>query len=87
LGDQGCAWACSRVSVAGGGAARRGRFGGAAKADRTKLGDQFIQSIVTAIAVTPSYRACGTLIVVTFEWNFGLPLPGGAARVTAARIY
>jgi phosphatidylinositol-3-phosphatase len=40
---------------------------GGTKADRIKFGDQFIQSIVTAIAATPSYKAGGTLIVVTWD--------------------
>ena len=120
---------------------------GDTKADRIKLGDQFIQTVVGEIAATPSYKAGGTLIVVTwdeanelstqshgnwgincsdptvfqtnsatcrvvtflisarlppapatkfyshysltraFEQNFGLPLLGGAAKVTAAPIY
>ena len=40
---------------------------GGTKTDRIKFGDQFIQSVVTAIAGTPSYKAGGTLIVVTWD--------------------
>jgi phosphatidylinositol-3-phosphatase len=40
---------------------------GGIKADRIKFGDQFIQKMVTSIAATPSYKAGGTLIVVTWD--------------------
>ena len=120
---------------------------GSSKTYRIKVGDAFIQKVVTAIAATPSYKAGKTLVVVTWdesnegsvlnkgnwgmdcssaavynankatcqvvtilvsarlpggptstffshysltraiEQNFGLPLLGGAARVTTAPIY
>ena len=40
---------------------------GKTKADRIAIGDQYIKSIVTAIAATPSYQAGDTLIVVTWD--------------------
>lgn len=120
---------------------------GSSKTYRIKVGDAYIQKVVTAIAATPSYKAGKTLVIVTWdesnegsvlnkgnwgmdcsnatvynanvatcqvvtilvsarlpggstsnfyshysltraiEQNFGLPLLGGAARVTTAPIY
>jgi hypothetical protein len=40
---------------------------GKTKADRIKIGDQYIRSIVTAIAATPSYQAGDTLVIVTWD--------------------
>jgi hypothetical protein len=40
---------------------------GKTKADRIKIGDQYIEQVVSAIAATPSYRAGDTLIVVTWD--------------------
>jgi hypothetical protein len=40
---------------------------GKTKADRIRIGDQYVESVVSAIAATPSYRAGDTLIVVTWD--------------------
>jgi len=40
---------------------------GKTKADRIRVGDQYVQSVVSAIEATPSYQAGDTLIVVTWD--------------------
>jgi phosphatidylinositol-3-phosphatase len=40
---------------------------GKTKADRIRVGDQYVESVVSAIAATPSYRAGDTLVIVTWD--------------------
>ena len=40
---------------------------GATKADRIKLGDQYIKQLMQAIVATPSYQAGRTLVVITWD--------------------
>jgi Phosphoesterase family/Fibronectin type III domain len=40
---------------------------GMTKADRIRVGDQYVQSVVSAIEATPSYQAGDTLIIVTWD--------------------
>ncbi len=40
---------------------------GQTKAARIRIGDQYIERIVTAIAATPSYQAGNTLVIVTWD--------------------
>jgi hypothetical protein len=40
---------------------------GTTKADRIKLGDQYIKQLMQAIVATPSYQAGQTLVIITWD--------------------